>query len=124
MKINFLKETLNKMKENGVSPDDVIYVFNSFGYCSWEEFEKLANFDYNNGYGLIAIDLNLIVRGSDWWLERGEYDGSEWWEFRRAPIKMSRCIMQNWMFFIIQIRIIERRQYYDSFLLRRDSRNA
>ena len=87
MKINFLKETLNKMKENGVSPDDVIYVFNSFGYCSWEEFEKLANFDYNNGYGLIAIDLNLIVRGSDWWLERKEYDGSEWWEFRREPIK-------------------------------------
>ena len=51
MKINFLKETLDKMKENGVSSDDVIYVFNSFGYCSWEEFEKLANFDYNNGYG-------------------------------------------------------------------------
>jgi hypothetical protein len=87
MKINFLKETLDKMKENNVSPEDVVYVFNSFGYCSWEEFEKLANFDYNNGYGLIAIDLNLIVRGSDWWLERGEYDGSEWWEFRRAPVK-------------------------------------
>lgn len=52
-----------------------------------EEFEKLANFDYNNGYGLVAIDLNLIVRGSDWWLERGEYDGSEWWEFRREPVK-------------------------------------
>lgn len=40
MKINFLKETLDKMKENSVSPDDVIYVFNSFGYCSWEEFEN------------------------------------------------------------------------------------
>ena len=87
MKINFLKETFDKMKENGVSPDDVIYVFNSFGYCSWEEFEKVTNFDYDNGYGLIAIDLNLIVRGSDWWLERGEYDGSEWWEFRREPVK-------------------------------------
>lgn len=73
MKINLLKETLDKMKRNDVSPEDVVYVFNSFGYCSWEEFEKWANFDYNNGYGLIAIDLNLIVRGSDWWLERSEY---------------------------------------------------
>ena len=27
------------------------------------------------------------MRGSDWWLERGEYDGSEWWEFRREPVK-------------------------------------
>ena len=52
MIVNFLKDTLNKMEENGVSPDDVLYVFNSFGYCSWEEFEKLANFDYNNGYFL------------------------------------------------------------------------
>ena len=87
MVVNFLKETLDKMIENGVSPDDVLYVFNSFGYCSWEEFEKLASFDYNNGYGLAAIDINLIVRGSDWWLERSEYDGSEWWEFRREPVK-------------------------------------
>ena len=88
MIVNFLKDTLNKMEENGVSPDDVLYVFNSFGYCSWEEFEKLANFDYNNGYGLVAIDLNLIVRGSDWWLERAEYDGSEWWEYKTLPMLM------------------------------------
>ena len=87
MVVNFLKETLDKMIENGISPNDVLYVFNSFGYCSWEEFEKLANFDYNNGYGLVAIDLNLIVRGSDWWLERGEYDGSEWWKFCTTPVR-------------------------------------
>ena len=90
MIVNFLKDTLNKMEENGVSPDDVLYVFNSFGYCSWEEFEKLANFDYNNGYGLVVIDLNLIVRGSDWWLERGEYDGSEWWKFCTTPSRSMR----------------------------------
>ena len=87
MKINLLKETFDKMKENGVSPDDVIYVFNSFGYCSWEEFEELTNFNYDNGYGLIAIDLNLIVRGSDWWMEREEYDGSEWWRFCTMPLR-------------------------------------
>ena len=95
MIVNFLKETLGEMKENGVSPYDVLYVFNSFGYCSWKEFEKLANFDYNNSYGLIAIDLNLIVRGTDWWLERKEYDGSEWWEFRRDPVKNSQAHNSN-----------------------------
>ena len=87
MRTNFLKETIDVLKLNGVSPEDVLYVFNSLGYCSWEEFEKLADFDYENGYGFLTIDVALIVRGSDWWLERKEYDGSEWWEFRREPVK-------------------------------------
>ena len=87
MKVNLLKETIRELEVNGVSSEDVLYVFNNLGYCSWEEFEKVANFEYDNDYGFIMIDLNLIVRGSDWWLERGEYDGSEWWEFRRAPVK-------------------------------------
>jgi hypothetical protein len=26
-----------------------------------------------------------MVIGSDWWLERHEYDGSEWWEFKSLP---------------------------------------
>lgn len=26
-----------------------------------------------------------MVVGDDWWLERHEYDGSEWWEFKRLP---------------------------------------
>ena len=87
MKVNLLKETIRELEVNGVSSEDVRYVFNNLGYCSWEEFEKVANFEYDNDYGLIMIDLNLIVRGSDWWLERKEYDGSEWWEFRREPVK-------------------------------------
>lgn len=95
MVVNFLKDTLNKMEENGVSPDDVLYVFNSFGYCSWEEFEKLANFDYNNGYGLVAIDLNLIVRGSDWWLERASMMAPNGGSSVVNPRKMSRHMMRS-----------------------------
>lgn len=87
MRTNFLKETINELELNGVSPEDVLYVFNNLGYCSWEEFKKLADFDYENGYGFPTIDVALIVRGSDWWLERKEYDGSEWWDFRRDPKK-------------------------------------
>lgn len=87
MRINLLKETINELECNGVSPKDVLYVFNNLGYCSWEEFEKIADFEYDNGYGLPSVDLALIVRGSGWWLERKEYDGSEWWSFRRDPKK-------------------------------------
>jgi hypothetical protein len=31
--------------------------------------------------------LKIIVVGKDWWLERHEYDGSEWWEFKTMPDK-------------------------------------
>lgn len=85
--MNFLQETLRIMEVNKVDPDEVVYVFNDFGYCSWEEFEKVANFEYDNGYGVCYVGLDLVVRGSDWWLERREYDGAEWWSFRRFPEK-------------------------------------
>jgi hypothetical protein len=27
--------------------------------------------------------LDLIIVGDNWWLERKEYDGSEWFEFKK-----------------------------------------
>lgn len=35
MKINLLKETVRELAVNGVSSEDVLYVFNNLGYCSW-----------------------------------------------------------------------------------------
>jgi len=40
--------------------------------------------------GIIRNDLYVV--GEDWWLERGEYDGSEWWEFKRLPECPPRAI--------------------------------
>lgn len=56
-------------------------------YCSWEEFTKVSNFEYDNGWGGNEISSKLIVVGKDWWLERHEYDGSEWWEYKKLPVK-------------------------------------
>jgi len=33
--------------------------------------------------------------GDDWWLERHEYDGSEWWVFQKLPIKPQNKIEPN-----------------------------
>lgn len=56
------------------------------GYSSDDlaKFLKSLSFNYDNGYG----GQNLY--GTVWledktWLERGEYDGSEWWEHKVAP---------------------------------------
>lgn len=41
--------------------------------------------DYDAGYGIEMINLDFMVVGEDFWLERHEYDGSEWWEYKAMP---------------------------------------
>lgn len=48
----------------------------------------LASIDYDNGYGGQEL-FGTIVFKDGTWLERGEYDGSEWWEHRKQPTEES-----------------------------------
>ncbi|NCB47635.1 hypothetical protein EOM81_11535 [bacterium] len=85
---NLLKETIEVLAENGKSEADVLWVGNKKAYVSWADFAEYAkNLEYDSGYGGNEIDGGLLVVGLDWWLERHEYDGSEWWEFKSLPIK-------------------------------------
>lgn len=34
-----------------------------------------------SGYGAQEVAKDLVLIGDDFWMERAEYDGSEWWEF-------------------------------------------
>lgn len=83
--MNLLKETLELLSENKKAPTDVIRVQWEKFFCTWEQFEAAANFEYDNGFGGAEVAVSLKVVGEDWWLERGEYDGSEWWEFKTMP---------------------------------------
>ena len=44
----------------------------------------LINTEYYPGYGEQYL-FGIIVFNDESWLERGEYDGSEWWEIKRMP---------------------------------------
>lgn len=88
--MNLRMETAEILLANSKTAGDVRWV--QFGRnpsfcCTFEEFVAAANFDYDNGYGGAEIDGALKVVGDGWWLERGEYDGSEWWEFKTMPKK-------------------------------------
>lgn len=51
-----------------------------------ENFERLAKqANYHSGYGAAHVPTDLVIVGKGWWLERGEYDGSEWWDFKEIP---------------------------------------
>ena len=46
-------------------------------------FDKL-NFSYDNGYGMQYLH-GIVMLNDNSWLERREYDGSEWWEHCSVP---------------------------------------
>ena len=47
---------------------------------------NFLNFEYDNGYGLRYLYGKILFKDNSW-LERGEYDGSEWWEYKISPKK-------------------------------------
>lgn len=82
--VNFLKETREKILCSNHIEQDVMFVGSYDGKyrINWSEFEEIANFEYDNGHGSQEIASDLIVYFNDGsWLERCEYDGSEWWFF-------------------------------------------
>lgn len=40
---------------------------------------------YDSGYGKSEVAEDLVIVGDGWWLERNEYDGAEWWEYKETP---------------------------------------
>ena len=89
--MNLLKETLEILKENGKSITDIKWIGGDDWSLSPDEVDikTVINFDYDDGFGWVEIEEDFVVVGDDWWLERHEYDGSEWWEFKTLPQKPS-----------------------------------
>lgn len=85
---NLKVETLNYLKTHEKDWSDVRWV----GHCNGnvkihpDYFLEIADREYDANYGAQQINCNLVIVGDDWWLERHEYDGSEWWEFKSLPI--------------------------------------
>lgn len=96
---NFLQETETVLKRNGKSINDILYGMmlkgDEYGdyqgksfYFSRDDFINLAkNTNYDRGYGHHEIVQEIKLVGKNFWLERHEYDGSEWWEFKTKPKK-------------------------------------
>lgn len=85
---NLLTETLEVLREHGKQETEISWVGSIDGKraISWAQFKTIAGDTiYNNGYGGQEIASDLVIVGPDWWLERQEYDGSEWWEFQTLP---------------------------------------
>lgn len=81
---NLLEETMKDIESSGHTVADIVFIGSKNGEyrCSWEQFQALANVEYDAGYGAAQVALDLIIvfcDGQKMW--RAEYDGSEWWEY-------------------------------------------
>lgn len=50
----------------------------------YDKFMGSLNLSYDNGYGCQELFGTVWFLNGDW-ADRGEYDGSEWWQIRRQP---------------------------------------
>ena len=84
--VNLLAETKKVLESHGKNIFDVLW-YGTTELIISNDIQQLFSIEYDDGFGGSEIPDELIVVGVDWWLERHEYDGSEWWEFKQIPIK-------------------------------------
>lgn len=85
--MNLLKETRNVLKKNKKTWEDVEWIGCREFSIAKDSFTKLADVEYDSGYGSPEVATDLLIVGKDFYMDRREYDGSEWWEFNVIPEK-------------------------------------
>lgn len=86
---NLLKETIQDIESSGHSIEDIDFIGSFSGEygVSFSEFQKLADREYDNGWGSENVARDLVVLFSDGsYLNRWEYDGSEGWGYVTTPV--------------------------------------
>lgn len=57
----------------------------------FQSFIKSLNFIYDSGYGGQELFGHIWYEDGTW-SSRGEYDGSEWWEYNTRPTIPTECL--------------------------------
>ena len=95
---NALKELQDKLKTINKTIDNII-ALNIAKYKCCEDTPDIKikatkeniknafsnlNFDYDEDYGSQEL-YGIVLFDDNSWLERAEYDGAEWWEYKKPP---------------------------------------
>jgi len=88
--MNLLLETKDAIRNSGHTIENIRFIGSeqSGHCCTWDEFRKLADIEYDHSYGYLKVAIDLVIvfdDGSSMW--RNEYDGLEWWEFAKPFIQ-------------------------------------
>ena len=83
--MNLKTETVEILKRHNKTIEDIKFICSCDDNIPIEMFFIKADREYDSGFGGAEVDECLMIVGDNWWLERVEYDGSEWWEFKTIP---------------------------------------
>lgn len=90
---NALTELKEAIEESGHKVSDIDFCRFSMNRVNLEleapittELFHVLNTEYDSGYGSQELGATVVFKDGNW-LERGEYDGSEWWEYKSTPTK-------------------------------------
>jgi hypothetical protein len=84
--MNLLKETLSVFNSYNLVAHNILFIGceETAHRCSWEQFQTLADREYDGGYGCAEVLTDLVIVFVDGTkLSRSEYDGSEWWSVQK-----------------------------------------
>lgn len=84
VKSNILAARISK--DDNYFGDSETFAALKIGY-SKDDYDKFINkldFKYDSGYGSQKL-FGTIWYKDGTWSSRGEYDGSEWWEYNKVP---------------------------------------
>ncbi len=86
--MNAKRELLQKIDNIDKKIEDVDWLEISLPYYEHKKYTKIEELDieYNNDFGTQHLYGSVVFKDGTW-LERGEYDGSEWWEYKQVPTK-------------------------------------
>ena len=92
MLTNLYDETIKAINGRKIAYAKIKYINHTYSlkpnhtYSERGEFyNSLRNINYDNGYGSQYI-FGFVVFTDGTWIERKEYDGSEWWGSKRCPL--------------------------------------
>lgn len=82
--IIYFSSSLWEMDDEIHSPGKELFLKVGYTQAEWEEFLKELDFNYDSGYGSQEL-YGTVWFHSEHWMERKEYDGSEWWNVYSKP---------------------------------------
>jgi hypothetical protein len=78
-------ETVTVLESHGKTIADIEYIGSSETKINTNKaLELMKKTNYDSGYGSQKIADNLMIKGNDFIMTRGEYDGSEWWNYMQT----------------------------------------
>ena len=74
----------NIIKQDIGEDDIIINLKCNYTIEEYNNFLELLNFEYNPSFGYNYIIGNIWCLDNTW-IDREEYDGSEWWNHKKSP---------------------------------------